>query len=285
MKGPQFIRFFRPTIEVLQEIGGSGSVAEVIDLVIEKMNISEEEQAVTNKNGGSRVRNQIQWAKLHLVKTGYIDAPRRGMWNLTGKGLKMDASSLNELKTFKKARETSLAEPNEVENDTPTIDEDEVYEGKAIDYKIELINTLKSLSSNGFERMCQRLLREHGFQKVTISGRSGDGGSDRNGLLELNPFISFTELFQCKRYQGSVSASQVRDLRGTMMGSADKGIIITTGSFTVDAKKEARRDGVPPPIELVDRDKLVEMFERLELGLRPRKTYDIDVSFFEDFKE
>ena len=104
------------------------------------------------------------------------------------------------------------------------------------------------------------------------------------GVLQMNPFVSFNVLFQCKRYQGTVTPSEVRDFRGAMMGRADKGIIITTGTFTLDAKKEARRDGVPP-IELVDGDLLVEMFERLELGLTPRKTYAVDDKFFEDFKK
>ena len=66
------------------------------------------------------------------------------------------------------------------------------------------------------------------------------------------------------------------------MGRADKGIILTTGSFTSDARKEAVRDGVPP-IELVDGEKLVNMLEQLELGLKPHKTFELDVSFFDQF--
>jgi restriction system protein len=104
------------------------------------------------------------------------------------------------------------------------------------------------------------------------------------GILQVNPFVSFNVLFQCKRYQGAVTPSQVRDFRGAMMGRADKGIVITTGTFTLEAKKEARRDGVPP-IELVDGEAMVQMFERLELGLLPRTTYDVDDKFFDDFKK
>jgi restriction system protein len=99
----------------------------------------------------------------------------------------------------------------------------------------------------------------------------------------MTPFVSFKVLFQCKRYQGSVTPSQVRDFRGAMQGRADKGIILTTGSFTTDARKEASRDGVPP-IELVDGEKLTDMFEQLELGLKPKTTYEVDISFFEEFK-
>ena len=132
--------------------------------------------------------------------------------------------------------------------------------------------------------MCQRLLREHGFEQVTVTGKSGDGGIDGIGILQVNKFVSFTVLFQCKRYAGAVTPSQVRDFRGAMEGRADKGIIITTGVFTAEAKKEARRDGAKP-IELVNGDDLVELFESLELGVTPRITYDVDEAFFDEYRE
>ena len=69
-----------------------------------------------------------------------------------------------------------------------------------------------------------------------------------------------------------------------MVGRADKGIIITTGAFTQEARREANRDGVPP-IELVDGTDLVSLFETLEFGLRPRQTFEVDVEFFRDFEE
>lgn len=117
-----------------------------------------------------------------------------------------------------------------------------------------------------------------------MTGKSGDGGIDGIGILELNAFVSFKVLFQCKRYRGSVGSSAIRDFRGAMIGRADKGLILTTGSFTADAEREAVRDGVPP-IELVDGDKLLTLFEELELGLAPRKTYELVDSFFDEFRD
>ena len=125
-------------------------------------------------------------------------------------------------------------------------------------------------------------MRESGFQEVTVTGKSGDGGIDGIGILQINPFVFFKVMFQSKRYAGSVSPSQVRDFRGAMMGRADKGLIITTGTFTKEAKKEAARDGVPP-IELIDGDDLIELFVKLELGLVPRTTYDVDNHFFAEY--
>jgi len=150
-------------------------------------------------------------------------------------------------------------------------------------YRDALLETLRGLPAAGFEQLCQRLLREGGFQQVVVTGRIGDGGIDGHGILQVNPLVSFRVYFQCKRYKGSVGAGAVRDFRGAMMGRADKGIILTTGRFTADARREAVRDGVPP-VELVDGEKLLDMFEQLELGLRAVKTYELVDEFFDEFK-
>lgn len=119
------------------------------------------------------------------------------------------------------------------------------------------------------------------FQQVVVTGRSGDSGIDGHGVLEVNPLVTF---FQCKRYSDRpVTPNQLRDFRGAMQGRADKGLILTTGGFTSDARKEATRDGVPP-IELVDSEKLVAMFARVELGLRPVQTFELGEHFFEEFR-
>lgn len=152
----------------------------------------------------------------------------------------------------------------------------------AADHRSRVIEVLQKLAPSGFERFCQRLLREAGFQNVVVTGRDGDGGIDGVGILQVNALVSFKVLFQCKRYRDTVSPSQVRDFRGAMAGRADKGIILTTGGFTAEAKREAVRDGVPP-IELVDGEKLVTMLEDLEMGLVPVRAFSVDEGFFVSF--
>ena len=271
-KGPQFIRFFKPVIEVLKKSGGSGTAAEIIDQSIETMNISEKEQEATNKNGQSRVRNQVNWARLYLVRAGYLDSSKRGIWSLTEKGMSLDPAAFDVLGTFKQAQKLFRDEQKSKGEAEPFEDEAVEHEIEPQDRRAKLLSLIKSLPPGGFERLSQRLLRESEFQNVVVTDRSDDGGIDGMGILQVNPFVSFNVLFQSKRYQGAVTPSHVRDFRGAMMGRADKGIIITTGTFTLDAKKEARWDGVPP-IELVDGEQLVQMFERLELGLVPRTTF------------
>jgi restriction system protein len=133
-------------------------------------------------------------------------------------------------------------------------------------WKDVLIDALRKMDPSAFERLAQRILREAGFIKVEVTGRSGDGGIDGIGVLRLN-LLSFQVLFQCKRYQGNVTAGEVRNFRGAMIGRSDKGLIITTGTFTADAKREANRDGAPP-IDLIDGDLLCDLLKQLKLGVK-----------------
>jgi restriction system protein len=291
-KGPQFVRYFAPLLTVLKELGGSGRPAEVRDLIAERVKLPEAERAIINESGQGRFDNQVHWAKFYLSRAGYIDSTIRGVWSLTEKGQTSAISTFDQALIIFKSIQDQFKEEKESDQQAQQ-DKGEVIEEKVSPsiallaqedgYRIKLLDRIKKLPPSGFERLCQLLLREGGFQQVVVTGRSGDGGIDGHGVLQFNPFVSFKVLFQCKRYTGSVSASQVRDFRGAMMGRADKGIILTTGTFTKDARKEALRDGVPP-IELVDGEKLIDMFRDLQLGIKPRTIYDIDEAFFDPFQ-
>ena len=113
-------------------------------------------------------------------------------------------------------------------------------------WREELLSILTELTPDAFERLCQRLLRESGFTEVKVTGRTGDGGIDGVGIVRLGGLLSFPIIYQCKRYKGSVGASTIRDFRGAMIGRADRGLVLTTGSFSREAKIEATRDGAPP---------------------------------------
>lgn len=176
------------------------------------------------------------------------------------------------------------ARKNKSKNEVITEQEEEDPESVEIKAETNLLKVLQTVSPFGFENVCKELLREHGFENVEVTGKSHDGGIDGYGTLEINPFVSFKVLFQCKRYKGSVSRAQVGDFRNAMIGRAEKGIILTTGTFTNEAEKEASRDGAPQ-IELVDGRKLVQMFEKVELGVTPKTVFEVDLQYFEKFKD
>jgi restriction system protein len=291
MGGPKFVQFFSPILESLKELGGSGRPSEVRNAISKQLNISEQDRTELLSGGAPRFDNQVAWARFYLVKAGLVDSSKRGVWSLSDKGRDINALSFDAAMTiFRQIRLEFQSEKDSQENISPINEPDEetiAPNDTAVSddslYRKNLLDVLMSLPPSGFERLCQRLLRESGFEQVIVTGRSGDGGIDGQGILQINPFVSFKVLFQCKRYSGTVSVSQVRDFRGAMMGRADKGIILTTGTFTSDSQKEAVRDGVPP-IELVNGEKLLDMFEDLELGLVPRTTYNIDFHFFKEFQ-
>ena len=296
MANSRFRDYIYPVVNAIDELGGSARPAEVYKHIAQALNLSDEILDEKKESGGSRYENQVDWARFYLAKADYIDSSKRGVWSLTDKGRKVQTFTETELDQI--IKDVQAQSPPRLKKTTSEIisiqegktfpsEEESIKTSPPADQtsdKDDLLNIILSLPPAGFERLCQRLLRESGFQEVVVTGKTGDGGIDGIGILQINPFVSFKVLFQSKRYSGSVSVSQVRDLRGAMMGRADKGIIITTGTYTADAKREAVRDGVPP-IELVDGERLIDMFEQLELGLNPRTTYDIDYSFFNDFKE
>jgi len=126
---------------------------------------------------------------------------------------------------------------------------------------------IQELSSDAFERLVKRMLRESGFVQVEVTGRTGDGGIDGKGIVRVGGLLSFHVLFQCKKYQGSVSAGAIRDFRGALIGRADKGLFVTTGTFTREAMQEATRDGATP-IDLMDGDQLADKLKELRLGIK-----------------
>lgn len=284
LEGAQFVKFFGPVLAALQKLGGSGKPDEVVERIATDLGLSDEEQNDLLPSGESRFRNQVAWARFYLVREGLVGSSKRGVWNLTEQGQTTTLTNaqareifLRWVKIFQEQRKAKAAETEPIA--------EQVAEGTGTpskDYRAETLELLLGLPPAGFERLSQRLLREAGFTQVNVTGQSGDGGIDGYGTLQINPLVSMKVLFQCKRYTKSVSPSHVRDFRGAMAGRADKGIIVTTGTFTAEARREASRDGVPP-IELIDGERLIDMLESLELGLNPVTTYEVNHAFFSEF--
>lgn len=251
---PHRNQLMRPTVEAVAALGGSGSVDEIVQKVIEIVSIPDElvtKPYVTklgNEDGRTQLEYELAWARTVLKQLGVLENSRRGIWALTGKEFRDD------LDTFPIVVETSQG-----------------------DWR-ERLNTvlLEALSPSAFERLIQRVLRETGFTQVEVTGRSGDGGIDGKGIAKINGILSFRVVFQCKRYKGSVGAREIRDFRGAMQGRADKGLFITTGFFTRDAVQEATRDGAIA-IDIVDGEKLTEKLKELSLGVKVERVEHITI--------
>lgn len=278
----EFVKWFGPLLDALRDLGYSGKPKEVTTKIAENEKLDDKTLESTLKSGINRFENQVAWARQYLTWEGLLDSTTRGTWTLTEKGKstyldynQSHALFLKWVEIHQKARKnkTKVA-------DLPEEEQEEVD----MNAETNLLDVLQSLSPSGFENVCKELLREHGFENVIITGRSHDGGIDGYGILEINPFVSFKVLFQCKRYKGTVSRAQIGDFRNAVMGRGDKGIMLTTGTFSKDAEREASRDGVLA-IELIDGEKLVKMFEKVELGVKPKIVYEVIPQYFEKFKD
>ena len=265
-KVPTFDQLMNPTIQALKELGGSGTIEEIHGKVTELVDLSSEQLELLHdpqRGGQTEIEYRLAWSRTYLKKYGILENSSRGVWALTVKGRQAEHVNPQAVKRF-------VSEELRQRKTVPTtIDElGETEDGLA--WRDELLETLLKMDSAAFERLVQRLLREAGFTQVEVTGQTGDGGIDGKGIMRLGGFLSFHVIFQCKRYSGSVSAGQIRDFRGAMVGRADKGLFITTGNFTKDALREATRDGAPP-LDLIDGDTLVDRLKEFGLGVQTKR--------------
>lgn len=257
---PKYDELFNPLLEAIHKLGGSATIQEQIEETAKIINLTEEQisELMPNQNR-SKFDYRLAWARNYLKNYGLLENTSRGVWSLTPKGKQIQFVDKDEVNKFVYSinKNKKISEDNEI---------DESGESEELHWKDELLNTLKSMTSDAFERLCQRFLRESGFIQVEVLGKSGDGGIDGHGVIKLGGLLSFHVYFQSKRHKDTIGSNVVRDFRGAMEGRADKGVIITTGTFTFEAKKEAQRDGAKP-IDLINGDELAEKLKILRLGI------------------
>jgi len=290
----EFVKWFGPVLDALRALGGSGRPREITKWIGETLNLPDK---VLNeryeKSGVLKFQNQIAWARQYLVWEELLGSSKHGVWTLTDKGWNTHLSEkqahdifIKWVKTFQDLRDKkenfSVAKSaEEVVKTQETVEPEE----NQIPIKPSLIEVLQSLSPTGFEHLCGRLLREYDFENIEITQRSHDGGIDGYATLKHNPFVSMSVFFQCKKYQGTVPTEKVQAFIGVMetnKRSVEKGLMITTGSF---AKAALEIDKANNKLELIDGDKLVEMFEKVELGVVPKTVYEPDLTFFEKYRD
>lgn len=264
----KYDELFNPLLTALHNLGGSGSVEELEDQVANILNLTDEQVNEIHRGNTSKLTYRLAWARNYLKRFGLLENSSRGVWALNEEGLKTKSvdKEVVKRKVVADDRQERLSKNKKLKAEDHSDEEDESEEIKKFTWQEEIIEELQSIPPSAFERLCQRLLRELGFQNVEVTGQTNDGGIDGKGMLRLGGVLSFHVIFQAKRYKGSVSPSIVRDFRGAMVGRADKGLIITTGTFTREAKKEAQRDGAPP-IDLMDGNDLAEKLKELRLGI------------------
>ena len=267
-----------PVLKALKNLGGSGSNPEIEEEVIKILELTDEEINDIHRGSTTKLSYRLAWAKNYLKRFGLLENSQRSVWALTEKGKKVpkveQKEVVDKVKLQDKEKEESLSD----------IDEEPVQKEIKETWQEKVITILLKFSPKQFEQLSQRMLRELGFLNVEVTGRSGDGGVDGRGIIKIGGVLSFHIIFQCKRFKNSVSPDIVRDFRDAMDGRAEKGLIITTGSFTREAKKEAQREGATQ-IDLIDGNDLAEKLKELKLGIKTEmiEKIIIDDDWFKKF--
>jgi len=272
---PKYHELLNPLLKALHELGGSGSIEEISSRVSESLDLPEDVLSMPHdpeKSSQTELEYRLAWGRTYLKRYGILDNSERGVWVIVPD--KREIRTVNPQEVVKTVRD-AIRKEREEKRTTGQMEEELPEEAETWRSKLHHILT-KELSPDAFERLIKRLLRESGFVQVEVTGRTGDGGIDGKGIIRVGGLLSFHVFFQCKKYQGSVSAGAIRDFRGALVGRADKGLFVTTGTFTRDAVREATRDGATP-IDLMDGDQLADKLKELRLGIKTQMVESIDL--------
>lgn len=288
---PTYTELIIPTYDALKQLGGSGTNNEIYERVIVNLNLSDEvlDEPHLGSLNQSEVEYQLAWARTYLKNYGIIVNSARSVWSITSEYASELTVSAKEIVAFtvqKNAKKREMAKSNDKPDGKMDKPEDDIDSNDDVEFPDEvkpwrqqLANVLQNMDPYGFERLSQRLLRECGFTQVFVTKKSGDGGIDGTGKLKINGIVSFNVAFQCKRYKGLVSSGDIRDFRGSLTTDIEKGIFITTGSFSKAAKDEATTPG-KKQIDLIDGEEFISKLAEYSIGVKEVKTYEIDEDFF-----
>ena len=285
---PRYTSLLTPTFLALKDLGGSGSNSEILDKVISNLEIPADVADIPHPGNEnmSEVAYQLAWARTYLKKYGVITNSERSIWSIMpdyAAAEKLEDKKiirhLTDQKRKKKISNVDPANPELPQDNDPSNDDVE-YPDEAKPWRARLSEILQTMDPFGFERLTQRVLRECGFTQVEVTKKAGDGGIDGTGKLKINGIFSFNVAFQCKRYKGAVGAPEVRDFRGSLTTDIEKGVLITTGTFSKAARDEASNPG-KQQIDLIDGEEFINKIVEYGIGVREVKAYEIDEEFFQ----
>lgn len=274
---PSYQFFFKPVLEALDGLGGSGSNEEIYNRVVANTNLSSDVIDEMHSFTMSQVEYNLMWARTYLKNYGAVENSKQGVWALTAKGAKM-------LKTDDVDAKAITQFTNQKHGKTDESAEDDVPDVETKNWREQITDILQNMNPFAFEKLAQRLLRECGFSDVVVTKKSGDGGIDGTGKLRIKGIFSFNVAFQCKRFKGPVGAAEIRDFRGSLGTNIEKGVLITTSSFSRAAKEEAASEG-KRLIDLMDGEELINKLAEYGIGLTEVKSYEIDEDFFNSLSE
>lgn len=268
---------YYPIVKAIRSLGGSASNTEIAHRVAEDLALPPHiVDTLLSSGNQTSLRNRLNWARVELRIAGFLESSQRGVWRVTAAG--REAADIDHREVVRIVNEyyRNRHQESVVEKPAFASESDDDLPPESDTWRATLLETLRNIPPDAFERLCSLLLRESGFVEVEVTGRPGDGGIDGRGLIRLSGLISFSVMFQCKRYSGSVGPGDVQAFQGAVQGQADRGMFLTTGTFTRSARQTATRPGAVP-IDLIDGELLVDKLKELGLGVSTRMVEEVVV--------
>lgn len=277
---PNYATLIEATYKALKELGGSGRNDEINKKVYQILKLTDRVLEIlhTGRTTFSEVDYRLAWARTLLKNYGAIINSARSVWVVAPEFSNIEEISGEEVEKSKyvpKPSSDMFAKAKRC--DKEKMPPEDIIEIKT--WRQQVYEILMNMDPYAFERLTQRILREAGFTDVEVTKRSGDGGIDGYGKLKINGVISFNIAFQCKRYQGTVGTPEIRNFRGSLTRNIEKGLFVTTGTFSAAAREEAANIG-KQQIDLVDGEDLLDMLASYSIGLKEVKDYEIDEEYF-----
>lgn len=291
-KLPDSTKYIRPIVEALRSLNGFAKAAAVKQWIADSM--AANHQTIPDTilaSGAQKFANDIQWARMYLVNAEVLEPMATagyGNWKLTRKGWDIPLDSASVKAIYEGTAQKNKSQSSDAQDAPPEDARQGELDGtKSWESIIKKI--LTTMPDKGFERLCAFIMTKNGLQATKVTGQTGDGGVDGEGMLAFDDLslIKTPVAWQCKRFEGNkVPPSAIRDFRGAIEGRAKYGLVFTSSSFTPSAEMEARRPGATP-IELIGLERFIELMKNHAIGVKPDLAdvgqVQVDEEFFAEY--
>jgi len=299
---PDFQSIMLPLLKYISD-GKEYNSTEVTKALADEYNLTREERNELLPSGTqSRFSNRVAWAKSHLVKAGFIKAPKRGYYKITDLGINTLKENLKNIdlqyldkfeghkqwRTPKKKNEIEKSEIHEESDKTP----DEIIKDAHDELRqkliLEVLTELKNCSPRYFERVVLDLLVKMGYggsfdDAASMTSVTGDDGID--GEIKEDKLGLDTIYIQAKKWESMVGRPEIQKFLGALMGkNATKGVFITTSDFSKNAREFIKQIG-GKKIVLIDGTQLAQYMIDHDLGVSISETIYIktlDTDYFDE---
>ena len=304
MSVPDFQSLMLPLLQFAAD-GKEHALTEARPFLARQFGLSKAEREERLPSGRqSRFDNRVSWAKAYLQLAGIVLSPRKGWFQISARGReilanppgRIDIKFLERFPEFLASRRTgknknrspdSGAEPGNDVAETPEEALETAHLQMRTSLAAEVLERAKAVSAPFFEQLVVDLLLKMGYggpreEAGEVVGRPGDEGID--GIISEDRLGLDLVYLQAKKWMGTIGRPEIQKFVGALHGKrARKGVFITTGTFTTEAK--AYVEHIDPKVVLIDGPRLADLMIDFEVGVAIARTFQVkrvDSDYFEE---